>query len=488
MPLQLVVLIFIVFAVYYFRANLQTNDDLSQSLWVPLAWIFFASSLFPTQWLNIGTTAASIDIAEGSTGDAVVFFILILAGVKILMRRQINLSEMFKQNIWVWLFFCYGAVSILWSDYPFISFKRLIKAFGNVIMVAVILSEERPFKAFGVILTCVAFVFLPLSIIFIKYYPALGRAYHMGMPMFTGITSHKNGLGQTCLIFGIYFSWSLLFNRWNRIEIKQLHYLTYFVILFMIAWLLYKADSATSTICLAFSICLFLVGRYSTIARQSSRILYLTIGCIILFGLLEFLFDISATLITMMGRRPDLTTRIPMWGELIAMVKNPVVGFGYESFWLGARRAFMAERWAITSQAHNGYLEMYLNMGLIGLFFLLSWVLSGLRKINHYFSIDYTVALLRFCFVLVILIYNWTEATFYGVSIMWMILLLGVMKVPIQNSPGKFSDKLPIKEFKKPRPRSRSDSFLVETKNSSSVRKQPRLQYKTCAKEGDNLT
>ena len=43
-------------------------------------------------------------------------------------------------------------------------------------------------------------------------------------------------------------------------------------------------------------------------------------------------------------------------------VLNPIIGFGYESFWLGDRLQYMAEHWGITSQAHNGYLEMYLNM------------------------------------------------------------------------------------------------------------------------------
>jgi len=233
----------------------------------------------------------------------------------------------------------------------------------------------------------------------------------------------------------------------------------------MIAWLFYKADSATSTACIVIAVCVFLVGRLPSVARKPGRVLYLTIAGIVLIGLLEFLFGIKETVVTMLGRRPDLTTRVPMWEDLIAMAGNPIIGFGYESFWLGARREIMDEKWGITMQAHNGYLEMYLNMGLLGLFFLSCWILSGLRKIKGYFSVDYAAASLRFCFVIVVLVYNWTEATFYGVSIMWMLLLIGVMDAPSRHPSEKLLGKLEVQKFSK----FRSRVAAITSQSSASI-------------------
>jgi O-antigen ligase len=151
------------------------------------------------------------------------------------------------------------------------------------------------------------------------------------------------------------------------------------------------------------------------------------ISFIVLFGIMELAFDMKDTMIAMLGRRPDLTTRVPMWEDLLSMVRNPLLGFGYESFWLGDRLIYMENKWGIKQQAHNGYLEMYLNMGLIGVFFIVGWIVSGLRKGNRYLDIDYPAAVLRLCFIVIVAVYNWTEATFYGNTNMWLLFFFGVM-------------------------------------------------------------
>ena len=187
----------------------------------------------------------------------------------------------------------------------------------------------------------------------------------MGKPMFTGVAGTKNGLGVICLLSAIYFSWNMLISRSEgNASGQSLHYSIYLIIIPMIAWLLYMANSATSLACMVVAVCLFVVGRQPVVVREPRRILAIGIACIVLFGIMELTFDVKDTVITMLGRRPDLTTRVPMWEDLLSMVRNPIVGFGYESFWLGARRQYMVEHWGIVCQAHNGYLEMYLNLAI----------------------------------------------------------------------------------------------------------------------------
>lgn len=252
----------------------------------------------------------------------------------------------------------------------------------------------------------------------------------MGNPMFTGVASQKNGLGQLCLLTGIYFSWDLLLNRRGDKEIRPLPFSIYLIILPMIAWLLYMANSATSLTCLGIAVSLFLVAQLPAVAREPHRVLTLTIASLLVFGVLEVFFGFSESVIVMLGRTPDLTTRVPMWQDLLAMVKDPIIGFGYGSFWLGDRSRLVFERWGITGQAHNGYLQLYLDLGLIGLFIQVAWILSGLGKIANRLSIDYPSAMLRLCLVLVVVLYNWTEASFQYVSNMWLAFFLGAMDVP----------------------------------------------------------
>ena len=428
----LALLICILLISYLFWMDRKNNEGVSSAIWVPFIWMFLSSSRYVSQWLNLGTPNISADaILEGSPIDRAVFILLIIAGVLILRQRRINWNAFFTQNAWIWLYFVFGVVSFLWSDYPFVSFKRWIKAQGNVIMVLVILTEQRPYEAVGVILRRLAFLLLPLSVLFIKYYPHLGRAYHMGQPMFTGVANGKNGLGKICLLSAIYFSWNILISRseGNASE-QRLHYSIYLIILPMITWLFYMANSATSLACTIVAICLFAVCRQPVMVSKPQRILHFGIACIALFGIMELAFGVKDTIISMLGRRPDLTTRVPMWEDLLSMVRNPIVGFGYESFWLGARRQYMADNWGIAGQAHNGYLDMYLNLGLMGLFFVLSWIVSGLKKVQRYFYIDYPAAMLRLCFIIIVTLFNYTEATFFGASSMWMLLFLAVMNAP----------------------------------------------------------
>ncbi|MEQ8836136.1 MAG: O-antigen ligase family protein, partial [Lacipirellulaceae bacterium] len=60
--------------------------------------------------------------------------------------------------------------------------------------------------------------------------------------------------------------------------------------------------------------------------------------------------------------------RIPLWEECAGqLAERPWLGFGYKSFWTPQRILKISHHqgWSIM-QAHNGYLEMALNVGLIG--------------------------------------------------------------------------------------------------------------------------
>lgn len=397
--------------------------------------MFFAGSRYLTQWLDPGSTIDSIDTLdtyrEGNPVNMAVFLGLIVAGITVLMQRRLNWGRLLIDNKWIALFFLFGAVSILWSDYPFVSFKRLIKAMGNVIMVLLVLTEAHPYEALGVVLRRLAFMLLPLSVLFIKYYPDLGRAYHMGMPMFIGVSTGKNGLGEDCLICGIFFCWCLIHNYQDEYKTGGNHrILEDCLFVGIIAWLLYMANSATSTTCMVVALCIFILCRLPSLVKNPRRIIFLGVAFICIGGPIELTFDVTGSIIEMLGRDRSLTTRVPMWEFLLAMVKDPLLGVGYESFWLGPRQIAVKEYWGISISAHNGYLEVYLNLGLIGLSLVVAIFLSGLHKVSRFLMVDYKHAVLRLSIIVVIIIYNWTEAIFYGVNNLWLLLFMACIPVP----------------------------------------------------------
>ena len=119
--------------------------------------------------------AASVE--EGSPLDAWFYFALIAAGFCVLNKRQVRLSEIVRNNAWLIVFLLYCFISIVWSDFPFVAFKRWIKILGHPIMALIVLTEPDPEEALIRLMKRCAYVVVPVSILFIKYYPELGRSF-----------------------------------------------------------------------------------------------------------------------------------------------------------------------------------------------------------------------------------------------------------------------------------------------------------------------
>ena len=405
--------------------------------------MFLIGSRHVSAWLNLRPEFGSAqDYAEGSPIDRAVFFGLIVAGVLLLARRKIDWERLLVGNGWIVLYLLYCLVSVTWTDEPAILLKRWVKDLGHPIMALVILSERRPYEAIGVVLRRLAFVMLPLSVVFIKYFPELGRWYRYmgdGAETFTGVGLQKNDLGLICLVTGIYVAWELLQRRDEAYPAFIRQYKIVAAILgAMLAWLMYKSNSQTSLVCLVVAVLLLLLGRPRFVARRPDAFFAALFCTVAVTGLLDQALGLKEFVLGLLGRRADLTDRADIWRILLGLNTNPFVGVGFMSFWTGAR---LEEVWRLlaaqinerVNQAHNGYLEQYLNLGYIGVAFIVVIMLSGLLKIRRQMRVDPAAGMLRLCFIVVAALYNYTEASFYGLNNMWIILLLGCLEAPRQR-------------------------------------------------------
>ncbi len=403
--------------------------------------MFLAGSRYVSVWLQLSGPLSTVDAyTEGNPVDRAVFSFLIAAGVFVLWRRNIDWGQVLSRNKWVWLYFMYCGVSILWSDYSFISLKRFVKELGNLVMILVILTEEHPYEAVGTLLRRLAFLWLPLSVLLIRFYPELGRAYHAnGVPMYTGVGYQKNDLGLICLISGIYFFWNFLFNRKEGLERRGSSTLVDILLVAMVAWLLRMAHSATAIGCFLVAAGMLFISGRGFILRKPDRIIGLLMLLSVSFIILDEALSLREAAIGALGRDSTLTARVGIWEELKRMTTNPIVGAGFMSFWAGDRLRILCEKFGgLINQAHNGYLEQYLNLGYVGLVFIGVVLLSGVMKVRTHLKVDYPAAILRLCFITVALLYNYTEASFYGLNDMWLLTLLGVIEISVQErSPRK---------------------------------------------------
>lgn len=425
MPPQLAALSCLLFVTYLFWNDVRKRGAQRIS-WAPLIWMFLAGSRYVSSWLSLRGPMASVEAyAEGSPVDRAVFFSLILWGAVVLARRNIDWARLLTANKWVALYLLYSLSSLLWSDEPTILAKRWLKDLGSPIMALVLLTEQQPYEAVGITLRRLSFLLLPLSALFVRYYPELGRTYKTdGTPMFTGVGHQKNDLGLMCLVTGMYFAWHLLKRRPGAKAPAERGALNDVLLIGMLAWLLRMSDSQTSIACLAVAIGVLLVARIPQVSSRPSQIVPLLATGALVFAILQRTFGIKDHVLALMGRNPTLTNRTNLWEVISSHAANPLVGAGFMSFWTGER---MAAIWKVLgagiNQAHNGYLEQYLNLGYVGVAFIIAIVLSALLNVRRQLDQDPAAALLRLCFLVAAVMYNYTEASFYGMNNMWVLLL-----------------------------------------------------------------
>ncbi len=177
MPPSLAAILTSGFVLFLFVRDFRTEKQADAALWLPVLWLAITGSRFVSQWINLGS-GHIIDVgSEGSPVDALYFGALILAGSAVLVRRRIAVAKFARNNSWLTALIIYGLVSVVWSDFQFIAFKRWIKWFGHPVMALIILTDPNPTNALRTVLKRCAYVLIPLSILFVKYYPQYGRGF-----------------------------------------------------------------------------------------------------------------------------------------------------------------------------------------------------------------------------------------------------------------------------------------------------------------------
>src|SRR5205814_4956384 len=115
---------------------------------------------------------------------------------------------------------------------------------------------------------------------------------------------------------------------------------------------------------------------------------------------------------------------------------NPVFGTGFCSFWDNQNYRSRLPNW-VRSEAHNGYLETYLDGGIVGLFFLGLMLLTLAFKLNRQLPSGSNYAVVRFTVLLVTLIGNLSESNFGRMTPLGFLFLLAAIDIPrSRNSAG----------------------------------------------------
>jgi hypothetical protein len=250
MPPRLAFFFGFVFVAFAIRADRKRSTITENGLFWPTLWYMVVASHPIGFWLmywGIPIPGGGND-SDGSLIDGMFYGVLMLIGMRILMLRRFEWGATFRQNRWLTALLVVMALSILWSGYPFVSFKRYIKVIGSITMAFVVLSNENPMESFLTVLRRCLYVHLPMSIICIKYFRDIGVTFDWdgSGEAWQGISTAKNTLGQVAMVGALCFFWEAR-KSWK--EPSRRNFLLLY--LFMALYLLKGSDEAVSLTSLA---------------------------------------------------------------------------------------------------------------------------------------------------------------------------------------------------------------------------------------------
>jgi exopolysaccharide production protein ExoQ len=434
MPASVALAAWFICLILLLRYEPARDPEASFALWIPLIWMFFVGSRNPTQWLSAGAvTVQAQSIQEGSPIDRAIFSGLLVLSVVVLLSRSFLWGRFLRQNTALTILVAFELVSAIWSDFPFIAFKRWIRDLDNYLVVLVLLSDPRPLEAVRTVLRRLSYLLVPLSILLIKYFPVLGKQFDpwSGVGYFVGAGTSKNMLGAICLVSGMFFFWDTM-TRWperRQRQTKQILWLNA-VFLAMTLWLMHLAASTTSDVCLMLG-CFIITAAHTRIFRRRPGLLKaLAPVAFGLYLLLFFVLGMQGQLAGAVGKDPTLTDRTKIWAFVLSMHTNPLIGTGYQTFWLGQRLQWF---WTMShlgalNEAHNGYLEIYLELGLIGDALLAIFLISSYRHICRKLKSNAALAIFGMAIWMIIVFYNMSEAALEN-GLLFMLLLMGSLRV-----------------------------------------------------------
>jgi exopolysaccharide production protein ExoQ len=427
MPPVLALVLTTGFVTWLFLRGEERRADISWALWLPLAWLFITGTRFVGQWIALGTWSGSQTSEDGSPLDAAVFGLLTLVGCLVLIQRRAEIGSIVRRNPWIVLLLVYGLVSLAWSDFPFVSLKRWIKALGNVVMALIVVTDANPRAAFLALVRRFGYLALPYSVMLIKYFPEYGRGFDSwtGAGFNQGVSLSKNGLGQLCVVIGITLFWRVQV-LWRDSESlrRSSEWWVALGMLAMLAWLLFTSDSKTSQVALSIGVATMVVVNRVPAIRTRFTLWFVLVATLLIVA--DLAFDLRRNIIVALGRDPTLTDRTEIWADVIALQPNVLLGAGYEAFWLGERLQILWSTWLWQpNQAHSSYVEMYANGGLIGVGLLVCMLISAFRSaardLANESQPEADWGRLRMALLLAIVFCSYTEALFKGVNSMWTV-------------------------------------------------------------------
>lgn len=342
--------------------------------------IHLSSGVLPVLLIQGASEGDGIDITafDLSLISKISLLIYFCAFVLLVLRWK-KVINVVTEGKFIWLFVIFVLVSCLWSIAPDKTFRFGVYGVGST-MVGLYLGTRYSLKEQLKILGWTFATIVVLSIIFAVGLPKYGFMLSGIYPdALRGIYTHKNQFGITIVLASVIF-----FLR--AIDKKEGSWIFWLLLMTSMA-LTVMCKSTTSLANMLFMLFLCLAYR---VFRWRYELLVSTVLAVLIFGISAalFFFNFIGTdaFFEAIGKDPTLSSRTDIWAQVWEAIQlKPWIGYGSASFWDGlegpSKYIELTVR-AKVAYAHNGFLDILLGIGFIGLsLFLISYVATVIKSL-----------------------------------------------------------------------------------------------------------
>jgi exopolysaccharide production protein ExoQ len=346
-------------------------------LMVPL--FYFASSgslFFNSNRAELGSYASAI-ASGGSRGEDHVIIASVFTVTLVLICSRIkSVIRLFSRGAGREFVVLAGLAlaSCLWSQVPKTSLLESLYLAISVLFAFYLYQRFNQRQVLGLLLT-IGWFCLVSSILLALFLPKYGISQ---APLgWRGIYNHKNGCAETTifLLAGAFFTpVGGLLSRLSRIA---------YVLLSVI--LIVMSRSMGGCLLLAFLLAYVFVLR--VVQRFPKKDGVVLVLLLLVGGVLPLLvagISYFKEIAYLVGKDPTLTGRTTIWSAVVvSAMKRPLLGYGYKAFWTGLQgesgNVLMSNGWSFAN-AHNGFLDVWLSIGALGLGVVLYSLLKAFRN------------------------------------------------------------------------------------------------------------
>jgi exopolysaccharide production protein ExoQ len=299
-------------------------------------------------------------------------------------------------------------VSYLWSESPSATLAQLRFLVQSTLFGVYLAAEYTPMELIR-LLTRVCIIVMIISVCGVLLVPSY--AIRVGdnldsVPSWVGMLGHKQDFGPFMAFAAAIFLINY-FAQGNNKLVSLAALVFAFVLLFL---------SNSKTGLLMFFLSLYFMPLYKIFRQGKHRgyWLYITLTIYISIGVLLAL-NLETIVVDGLGKNLEFNGRLPVWQLAIKSgLERPWLGYGYNGFWTSkVSDHIIANTWAMASEgfrnrdvtfhSHNGYIDLFLQLGVVGL------ILFAMSLFCFFKRIIYLLFLTRkieyFCFFILIIIH-----------------------------------------------------------------------------------